>query len=336
MSTNQSRFWGKTCTIIIELATQYLREVFKKEWDFLYPATPWDDHSNTTLQQFILEEKNDIKNWNQHKQYYSHLSPNRKDWDATGLFQVLLYSKSLNLQHLKPKLYGHIDELRKIRNGLVHQSNTAMSKGEFERLYESIEAAFSSMNIPSAVNDLEKIKKDAIRPTVAELEHVKKRWKDEQDNKVFLVILYKVVAVLVTLVFIIKQNTPNRSSQHVKTQIDTANTNCAVITFVSIVAVALFASSVGNVHLTVTQNGPDYLPESKCPSYFHGRQNDITKISNSVKEKTHRMVNIYGSLGMGKTATTVAVGKSAKDCGFRVAYADLQGRSLFLAYMNRF
>ena len=324
MSTNQSRLWGKIYTISIDLAPRYIREVFKEEWDSLYPATPWDDHSNTALQQFILQEKNDIKNWNQHKQYYDRLSPNRKDWDATGLYQVLLHSKSLNLQHRKPKLCDDIFVLKKVRNDLAHRSNTTMGQEEFKRQYESIESAFSSMNIPSATDDLKEIKKDVIRPTLAELEDLKKRWKDEQDNKVFLVILYEAVAVLMAFAILNKPNTPRRSSQ---TQINAANTNRAIITWVSIAVIAIIACRVSNVHLTATQNGPDDFPESKCPSFFHGRQKDITKILNSFKEKTHRMVNIYGSLGIGKTATSVAVGKSAKEYGFRVAYADLQGKT---------
>ena len=323
MSTNQSRLWGKTCTISLDLAPQYLRKVFKEEWDSLNPATPWDDHSNTALDQFILQEKNDINNWKQRKKYYSRLSPHRKDWDATGLFQVLLYSRSLDLEQRKPGLYGYICEIKKVRNDLVHRPNTTMGKGEFERQFDSIEKAFSSIKIPSAVDDLKEIKKDAIRPTVAELEDAKKRWKDEQDNKVFLVILYVAVAVLITFAVFYKLNTPNRSSQ---TQIDAANTNRAIITVVSIAVVAIIACSVCNVHLTVTQNGPDDFPKSKCPSFFYGRQKDITMILNSFKEKTHRMVNIYGSLGIGKTATSIAVGNTAREYGFRVAYADLQGQ----------
>ena len=46
----------------------------------------------------------------------------------------------------------------------------------------------------------------------------------------------------------------------------------------------------------------------------------------TVSKKDYRVVNVYGSLGIGKTATLVAVGKSAKEYGFRVAYADLQGK----------
>ena len=67
-----------------------------------------------------------------------------------------------------------------------------------------------------------------------------------------------------------------------------------------------------------------YFPESRKPSYFVGREREISTVTNLLANGQHRIVNIVGPPAFGKTATAVAIGQRLrKEYNFRVAFVGL-------------
>ena len=80
---------------------------------------------------------------------------NTAEWDSTCLFFAILFSNSIGT-NLSPAVKKNIDDLRQIRNGVVHCVEAKLSDAEFQHFTGKVIAAFSSLQLP--ITDIEAVK----------------------------------------------------------------------------------------------------------------------------------------------------------------------------------
>ena len=159
MSSNYD-FNQKLFQIIQGPVTRHLQDLFKKEWNQLYPHMPWNDNA-ASLQHFTAEERR-LKtlspgasvNVNNLKQ-----TGNCKQWDMTALCQVLLYSRSLNLLKRKSKLFYLVDQLRRTRNEIMHYGSAGLTKKEYQNVFSHIANCMIIMGYKEVVTEMKKIER---------------------------------------------------------------------------------------------------------------------------------------------------------------------------------
>ena len=133
-----------------------LREIFKQEWDKHYGATKgvWDDTCKSGNELYNMEKSR------RHAKPYLNLyqSGRRSDWDISALSDAILYSNAIKM-HLSPHALNKVDELRELRNKLIHVdgSRHQISEGEFNNAFNKIQNCFKVLKL--ATQDVERISK---------------------------------------------------------------------------------------------------------------------------------------------------------------------------------
>ena len=152
--SDQERFSIISHDIIANTVTKELREIFKKEWDERYPNMPWND-DNKSLNDFNQVERSSIKRSTRTNTKYLKNTGNREEWDASALFQVLLFSRSLDLKNRKNKTFLCIDQLRNMRNSVTHHHTQSLSKVEFNDIFQRIITSLTDLNCLHAIHSIE-------------------------------------------------------------------------------------------------------------------------------------------------------------------------------------
>ncbi len=324
-ATAESKNWGKVASISLDVIPKHLRQLFKDEWDALYPSTPWDDIDNAPPH--LLFKTNEQAGINPRQvASLQGLSADRNSWDATALYQVLLFSVSLDLKNRNLALWDQINVLKGVRNGTVHDGGTTMSRANFEQEFNKVESVYgpAALNIPSVLKQVEDIRTNENRPTPAEIKDMKRRLKSEQDNRMLLVFLCGAMVMIIAYIAFHKLN---NATKHSETHL--TNSNRAFLAVISAVVITIIACNIFNVNLVSDiQNGPYIFSEAKCLSYFRGRNSTITDTVAYLTDKT-RLVNIHGAYGMGKTTLAMAIGRQLleEQYGFKVAFVNLKQRT---------
>ena len=119
-----------------------LREIFKQEWDKHYGISKglWDDTVLTGNELYNMEKTRPAARpyWNVFK------AGERSEWDCSALADAILYSNALRM-HLAPHIFNKVDELRDLRNKLIHSfgSQHEMSEVAFDNAYKKVENCFN-------------------------------------------------------------------------------------------------------------------------------------------------------------------------------------------------
>ena len=195
--SDQERFSIISHDIIANTVTKELREIFKKEWDERYPNMPWND-DNKSLNDFNQVERSSIKRSTRTNTKYLKNTGNREEWDATALFQVILFSRSLDLKNRKNKMYLYIDELRDIRNFVTHHHTQSLSKKEFNDMLKHTKTSLMDLNCLHEV--------DSIEATITR-KNTTKTW--AQIMGLTLVLLSLFVGMMIHRLFITKSQFSN-------------------------------------------------------------------------------------------------------------------------------
>ena len=133
-----------------------LREIFKQEWDKHYGATKgvWDDTYKSGNELYNMEKSR------RHAKPYINLyqSGQRNDWDISALSDAILYSNAIKM-HLSPHVLNKVDELRELRNKLIHVdgSRHQISDAEFDNAFKKIQNCFKVLKLTT--QDVERISK---------------------------------------------------------------------------------------------------------------------------------------------------------------------------------
>ena len=143
---------------VINYSTEALREVFKQEWNYLFPSAPWRN-DGTSGSQMLLEEQ---QPWHDSrlfdptfsKDYQAikdHLQRgNIEEWDVTTLVFALLYSYALNgvrdnSRHWR-RVKNAIHEIKSIRNEvLAHASKASVGRPTFLSIFRTLEKAVADL-----------------------------------------------------------------------------------------------------------------------------------------------------------------------------------------------
>ncbi|XP_029182203.2 uncharacterized protein LOC114950113 isoform X2 [Acropora millepora] len=126
----------------VDYSSKALRMVFKREWNNLYPRSPWLDN-RASGSQLVGRETTSSRLY--HPSYckdYKHIKDklqegNAEDWDVTALVFVLKFSQALNPIRSGSRWYkinNAISKIKQVKNALIsHFPKVSLSQNTFER-----------------------------------------------------------------------------------------------------------------------------------------------------------------------------------------------------------
>ena len=142
--------------IITDVVSEGLRKVFKNEWNTRFQARfgAWDDTSASGVQLFSLENTRSRPNKNVNQTKFQDGDTNQ--WDCSVLFDAILYSNSIGKSSLNPIIKTAVDNIRKMRNKIMHADETILSDADFLTMISDVENAFKALGLP--IHDIAQIK----------------------------------------------------------------------------------------------------------------------------------------------------------------------------------
>lgn len=180
---------------VVDYSTAALREVFKQEWNNLYPSTPWQNNSRNGSQ-LLAEERPPSRRSRLYDPTYSkeyqhikdHLScGNVEEWDVTTLVFALNYSHALSrsrFSHRGRRICNAIHQLKEVRNVvLAHACRASISRRRFERNIDILSQAVGDLltNSDPLVEKLQKLLTETEFLT-EDLVRYKQWLKDDHDS----------------------------------------------------------------------------------------------------------------------------------------------------------
>lgn len=191
-SNGELRFFRLTKGVV-DYSTEALRIVFKQEWDYLYPVTPWRNNS-TNGAQLLAEEKArgsrlyDPVYCAEYQPIKDHLSSGDvEEWDVTTLVFVLKYSHALSRSRLGyhgRRIGNAIYQLKTVRNDVIaHGRKASISRRSFNRNIATLSQAVGDMltNSHPLVGKLQMLATETEFQT-EDLERYKQWLKDDHDS----------------------------------------------------------------------------------------------------------------------------------------------------------
>ena len=141
--------------IVSDLMSKELRKIFKQEWNNRYQVTlgGWDDTNTSGQQLFNRENKRSRPNKNVYQAKFQHGDTNQ--WDCTVLFDAILYSNSIGWASLNPTIQSEVNNLREIRNEIMHITEGKLSNSDFQTMTTRVENAFKTLGL--SVNEINRI-----------------------------------------------------------------------------------------------------------------------------------------------------------------------------------
>ena len=154
--TEEKRNYIWMQNIIIDVASEGLRKVFKNEWNTRYQASfgAWDDTNVSGLQLFHRENARSRPNKNMYQAKFQHGDTNQ--WDCTVLFDAILYSNSIGKSSLNPAIKTEVDNIRNMRNKIMHADKTILPDADLQTMISDLEKAFKALSLP--INDITQMK----------------------------------------------------------------------------------------------------------------------------------------------------------------------------------
>ena len=142
--------------IITDVVSEGLRKVFKNEWNTRFQARfgAWDDTSVSGVQLFSLENTRSRPNKNVNQAKFQAGDTNQ--WDCSVLFDAILYSNCIGKSSLNPIIKTAVDNIRKMRNKIMHADETILSDADFQTMISDVENAFKALGLP--IHDIAQIK----------------------------------------------------------------------------------------------------------------------------------------------------------------------------------
>ena len=141
--------------IVSDLMSKELRKIFKQEWNNRYHGTlgGWDDTNTSGQQLFNLEKKRPRPNKNVYQAKFQHGDTNQ--WDCTVLFDAILYSNSIGRARLNPIIQTEVNNLREMRNEIMHITEGKLSNSDFQTMTTRVENALKKLRL--SVNEISRI-----------------------------------------------------------------------------------------------------------------------------------------------------------------------------------
>ena len=167
----------RLCYVVFDLVPAGLREIFKREWDFLYERTPngqWKDTSQNGRDFFNRESR--AKRWKNTRYVAVIQNGDTAEWDLPCLLLAILYSDSIGAT-LPTAVRKDVDDIRQVRNEIDHITYAKMTDDEFHTSIDRVLNAFLSLGLDTT--EIQEIKNQTIFP-MKEVESLKKQACDLQ------------------------------------------------------------------------------------------------------------------------------------------------------------
>ena len=158
---------------VIDYSTCALRKVFKEEWNYLYPCTPWQN-DGTSVSQLLDEEKVQVRARNSrlydlafssgyHQAVRDQLSHGDvEEWDVTALVFALCHSQALRGIRCGSRwrlVNDAIHDIKEVRNTVLsHASKASISRRKFKKNFDIVVQAVEDL-LTSSDPLVEKLKK---------------------------------------------------------------------------------------------------------------------------------------------------------------------------------
>ena len=167
----------RVCYIAFNLVPEGLRQIFKKEWDFLYEATSFGEWKDTAQNGRDFYNNESKKSRKKNARYLTTIqSGNTADWDSSSLFFAILYSDSVGAS-LSPAVQKEVDDIRLVRNEIAHITEAKLTATDFQTSVDIVLNAFTSLGL--ALTEIHEIKNKKTFPK-KEVENFKKQARDLQ------------------------------------------------------------------------------------------------------------------------------------------------------------
>ena len=167
----------RLCYVVFDLVPAGLREIFKREWDFLYGRTrngQWKDTPQNGRDFFNRESR--AKRWKNARYLAVIQNGDTAEWDLPCLLLAILYSDSIGAT-LAPAVRKDVDDIRQVRNEIAHITYAKMTDDEFHTSIDRVLNAFLSLGLDTT--EIQEIKNQTIFP-MKEVESLKKQACDLQ------------------------------------------------------------------------------------------------------------------------------------------------------------
>ena len=169
----------RLCYVGFDLVPVGLRQVFKKEWDFLYRTTLFGEWKDTAQNGLDFYKKESKKGRKKNARYLTTIqSGNTAEWDSSCLFFAILYSDSVGTT-LSPAVQKEVDDIRQVRNEIAHITEAKLTDADFQTSVDRVLNIFTSLGL--ATTEIQEIKNQKTFPT-KEVEIFKKQVRDLQDE----------------------------------------------------------------------------------------------------------------------------------------------------------
>ena len=169
----------RLCYVGFDLVPVGLRQIFKKEWDFLYRTTTFGEWKDTAQNGLDFYKKESKKSRKKNARYLTTIqSGNTAEWDSSCLFFAILYSDSVG-NTLSPAVQKEVDDIRLVRNEIAHITEAKLTDADFQTSVDRVLKIFTSLGL--ATTEIQEIKNQKTFPT-KEVENFKKQVRDLQDE----------------------------------------------------------------------------------------------------------------------------------------------------------
>ena len=169
----------RLCYVGFDLVPVGLRQIFKKEWDFLYKTTSFGEWKDTAQNGRDFYSKETKKSRKKNARYLTTIqSGNTAEWDSSCLFFAILYSDSVG-NTLSPAVQKEVDDIRLVRNEIAHITEAKLTDADFQTSVDRVLKIFTSLGL--ATTEIQEIKNQKSFPT-KEVENFKKQVRDLQDE----------------------------------------------------------------------------------------------------------------------------------------------------------
>ena len=169
----------RLCYVGFDLVPVGLRQIFKKEWDFLYRTTSFGEWKDTAQNGLDFYKKESKKSRKKNARYLTTIqSGNTAEWDSSCLFFAIRYSDSVG-NTLSPAVQKEVDDIRLVRNEIAHITEAKLTDADFQTSVDRVLKIFTSLGL--ATTEIQEIKNQKTFPT-KEVENFKKQVRDLQDE----------------------------------------------------------------------------------------------------------------------------------------------------------
>ena len=169
----------RLCYVGFDLVPAGLRQIFKKEWDFLYKATSFGEWKDTAQNGRDFYNKEYKKSRKKNARYLTTIQGgNTAEWDSSCLFFAILYSDSVGTT-LSPAVWKEVDDIRQVRNEIAHITEAKLTDADLQTSVVRLLNAFTSLGL--AITEIQEIKNQKTFPT-KEVETFKRQVRDLQDE----------------------------------------------------------------------------------------------------------------------------------------------------------